>query len=241
MRTFREFILIAERYYEPNEKLPSGRTPMQKARDSETRQAIDYQDKSSSERTPHQAGRLNRQRDKIRTDVQHGADTKNFKGHDSDGYEVSSHKNQHLTVRHKDSGIEFTAKRSGKDYEGRDVHKISWSHHGNYSPDDKTDKMSDSEKRRVIKTAHHIYDTQFRDRLPHNSVVTNYPIENRNKKTGEKQEARRDQYARKGSAKKRDRYGYQSGIVGRPPSPKQAANGVQRIKPHQLNDYDYED
>ena len=39
MKTFQQFLQLAERYYAPDEKLPSGRTPVEKA---ETRAETEY-------------------------------------------------------------------------------------------------------------------------------------------------------------------------------------------------------
>jgi hypothetical protein len=242
MRTFREFILIAERYYEPTETLPSGRTPMQKASGAFVRHEKAYYAKPESERTLPHARRMADQITRVNQNVRFGADTRNFKDYKSDGVEVSAHKHHGMTVHHPESGITYDVAHKGKDEHGRDVHEIMFSHKGRYVPGKNTEDMSDEEKKRVAKTAAHVYKTEVEPRLPSGkggkgNVVVNHPVQNYNKKTGQEQNARAKLYSRIAGFGKPDKYGEQAGLVGRPPSPKQAAKGAKRIKPHQVGDY----
>ena len=45
MKTFQQFLQLAERYYKPDEKLPSGKTPYEKASASYEKQDKEYYSK----------------------------------------------------------------------------------------------------------------------------------------------------------------------------------------------------
>jgi hypothetical protein len=242
MRTFKEFLSLAERYYKPTETLPSGKTPLQKASRAFVRHEKDYYSKPESERTLPHARRMANQITRVNRNVRFGADARDFKDYKSDGVEVSAHKHHGMTVHHPESDITYNVSHKGKDPHGRDVHEIIFSHKGRYVPDKNAEDMSDGERKKVAKTAAHIYKTEVEPRLPSgkggkNNVIVNHPVQNYNTKTGTAQNARAKLYSRiAGFGKPNDR-GEQAGIVGRPPSPKQAAKGAKRIKPHQIDDY----
>ena len=65
MKTFQEFILLSERYYKPDEKLPSGKTPYEKASASSSRQHDRYFSKPNGERSLKDIIRLVKQSEKI--------------------------------------------------------------------------------------------------------------------------------------------------------------------------------
>ena len=78
MKTFQEFILLSERYYKPDEKLPSGKTPYEKASASSAKQHDRYFSKPNGERSLKDIKRLVKQSERTNQKVRHGADNPNF-------------------------------------------------------------------------------------------------------------------------------------------------------------------
>ena len=132
MKTFKEFILIAERYYKPTESLPSGRSPIQK-----------HFAKAERLRRKGNIQQSNRLEDKF-SKVKRGADNPELDTASHPDLEIKSSNPRSTTFYHKPSGIAYNVIKT--DYKNnKSVHSISWGH----VHDPKTDK----EKRRIISDA----------------------------------------------------------------------------------------
>ena len=124
-KTFRQFLEesydILERYYRPDEKLPSGETPMRKAiRKAVTR----YYKPNKSE---NEKDRYETHKDKIRTHVRHGADNDIV-----NPYVSKKHKGEIETIVDKDSGwVDIKHKKSGVTANvinhGNKAYELHWS------------------------------------------------------------------------------------------------------------------
>ena len=110
MKTFKEFynesVDLLERYYEPDEKLPSGKTPVEKAKAQNRRVG-----KTIAFKTPKEQKRWGKHYDKIETKVKHGADNPDYNDRvsikDRDKIHVDGTEGE-LDVHHKKSGITFS-------------------------------------------------------------------------------------------------------------------------------------
>lgn len=219
MKTYRQFIIdIQERYYEPNEKLPSGKTPLEKATQKSKTRA-----KTIARQSPQNQERWAKQYDKTRTHVSHGADNKDYNPNVShkhkDAVHVRADKHS-LGVHHKPSKIWFSSDRNDDG-----SHTIQWGHTNRHS-------MSRAEKIKLARTAERVYDKHVSHRLPHGSIVHNSPSASYDKRGSEKPINRRSElYKKKGGFGELDSEGDQFGKVGRNPSPKQKKKGATRIKP----------
>ena len=118
MKTFQEFQyqcnLIFEKYYEPNEKLPSGKTPVDKAKKKGV------------------SG------DKLRK-VERGADNKEVDTRPQKGLDVTYYKSIKTTsIKHPESGVVYDIEHKG-DLEGKPHYDISWwgTKEGSKTPKDK--------------------------------------------------------------------------------------------------------
>lgn len=227
--TFSEFMaIITERYYEPDEKLPSGKTPKQKANASLDKKKSSYYSKSENNRTDEEGKKITTQADKIKKHVNYGADNKNFRDYDDDEVKVTADSNKHLSVEHPRSGVKYSVGRIGKDKEGRDVSNVVWTHNGNHVPNRRG--ISDPKKNtETLRSAMQTWDKHVSPRLPHNSVLVNSPTPNSNK-PGETRNTRAKLYQRSGFGEL-NKTGEQFAQVGREPSPKQRAKGKTRLKP----------
>jgi hypothetical protein len=119
MKTFKEFLndvsVITERYYEPNEKRPSGTTPLQAAK----KKGITG--------------------DKLRK-VERGADNKEVDASEHPDYKIKSGDGYHY-ITHKPTGIEYTLQHFANTKKGTPIHTVSWHHSSDtskMSPKDKT-------------------------------------------------------------------------------------------------------
>ena len=215
-RTFEEFMMIAEEYYRPNEKLPSGKTPVEKAR---------------SKKVP---------KDKL-AKVKRGADNPNIDRSNHPDLEVSRHPTDRnrVSLTHKDTGIKFTLSRQkGKNRRGDNVHSMVWTH----NKDESKGPMSDSDARQVVRDANRVWKQHVAHRFPHGSVAHNNPLPSYKSKRGEEDfkisNPRARIYQRWGYGKPHgnpdmpDQYAR----VGRDPSPKQKAKGKVRLKPTESRD-----
>jgi hypothetical protein len=225
MKTYSEFISefisdLQERYYKPDEKLPSGKTPYGKSRSSYFRNKRKDQDKPDHEermrllrRSINQIQRSNRQ-------VKHGADNPNFNPHYHPDAEVSADKNNSLRVNSK--GIGYVLKNTGKKTkDNRPVHDVLWYH--------TRDDSSDEKKKQITRDAKNVWHTHVQHRIPHGSVLTNFPVSNPSDKNPQRN-TRAKLYQRAGFGP-RGSSGDQYASVGREPSPKQKAKGAKRLKP----------
>lgn len=220
-KTFEEFMLIAEKYYAPDEKLPSGRTPLQKAEDRQQRPF-------KTRRSEHSTTKKMKHKYELERSVKHGADNPDLNTHGHPDLKIRSRRdersNTHL-VYHQPSGITYRIERDLK--APNNEHSIEWkhSHRG---------KMSDKTARHTIRNARQVWDTHVSPRLPHNAVISNSPTVTykKNKQTGgqTQRNTRAKLYQRRGFGPV-DQFGNQYARAGRNPSPKQRAKGKVRLKP----------
>lgn len=237
--TFKQFIELTERYYEPHEKLPSGKTPYDKSVDSYEKQKKAYYDKPSDKRSLPHARRLAQQATNINQHVSYGADHKNFKDYkDTDGNVHVSAGKHHLTVQHPESGLEYNishhSRYGSSDEKGRPIHNVTLSHKGEFSNTHHSKSTTPKERRELAKKAAHIWQHHVVPRIPTGTRLQNHPSDNDhwNRETGEYKEknARAKIYKRHGFSD-RDDYGNQHAEVTRPPSSKRAAKGAKRLRP----------
>lgn len=233
MKTFQQFLQLAERYYKPDEKLTSGKTPYEKALASYEKQDKNYYSKPESERTLKDASRMNKQIGRVRKNVSHGADNPNFNTYNdlSGEVNVTGHKDDHMTVRHPESGVRFSITNTGKKTrDGKPVHDVEWYHNQD------TKSLSDGERRKIIRSAKDVWTKHISHRLPHGSVIQNFPISNYGSDNSDERYARAALYSRVGGfGPRNDRTGYQFAGVGREPSPRQKAKDKNKKRTYPMN------
>jgi hypothetical protein len=228
MKTFKEFIDIAERYYEPHEPLPSGKTPYGKATSSYFRQSGEYF-RSGEKRDPEHLNRLYRQLKGKYGPVSRGADNPTFDGKpDPSGrYEIDTDSDYKLTVRDTKNDTQMRVKQKDAIAPGgKPVYDVEWSN-SDRGDGYRRKGYNPGQARSITRGVADMYKNQVVPRLPSNSVLTNYPIDN---DTSERN-TRAKFYSKVGGFGRVGMQGRQYAAVGRPPSPKQAAKGVQRITP----------
>ena len=201
MRTFKEFLFIAERYYKPDEKLPSGKTPIEKA--------------SSKIGKPKQLERMAK--------VRRGADNPEFDRTPHSDLSIYKSPNSNYTlIDHKPSGIQFSVTHGKSNKTGKERHSISWEHDKEY------EDLSPDDKMKIISNAKKVWKQHIEPRFPHGSTLHNMPTAN---ETDEGKNTRAKVYQRFGFGPLDKTGYSQYAKVGRPPSPKQAAKGKRRLKP----------
>jgi hypothetical protein len=215
------FDYLQERYYEPNERLPSNKTPMQKAIEKSRARA-----RTVARQSPAAQERWGRHYDTTQTKVRHGADNPDPNPHvshkDKDEISVQSDRGD-IEVKHKPSGVSFYAYKSD-DTPG--VRTLEWGHNRNRS------NMSSQERNQLARTAKRVYDKHVSHRLPTGDIVHNTPIASTNPRTGqEKPVNRRAKIYQRSGFGPVDSEGDQFGKVNRQPSPRQRAKGRNRISP----------
>lgn len=233
---YRNFLLLAERYYEPNEPLPSGKTPLERATQRNTNnpyqssESLRKRIRNRIERTfnkPSQQELQRRETQKSRIDTVRGGggDRKTINP-------VSNHPDIEVTQHgyetryyHKPSSIRFVVKQKGYS-NGRPLHSIEVDH--NASPQNNRERIS------LINQAKSIYRNNVQQTLPHNSVLYNEPMPNYGKKG--KANVRSMIYKDFGFGNLDDK-GRQFALVNKRVSPKQAAAGATRLTA--LNNYDF--
>jgi hypothetical protein len=212
MRTFNEFMLIAEDYYRPNEKLPSGKTPLEKAK--------------AKGITGEKLAKVKR-----------GADNRSIDTTSHDDLEIIKHptKKGHVAINHKPTGINFTLKKwPTKTKHGKDVHSFVWTH------GKEGQMLSDKEARQTVRDANTVFKQHISHRFPHGSVVHNNPLPSY-KKTEydyETTNPRARIYKRWGFGNPHGNPDMpdQFASAGRNPSPRQKAKGKIRLKPLENKD-----
>lgn len=223
MKTYSEFIAesfdILERYYEPDEKLPSDRTPNTSANSALSKAFKNRQDNKTRQRAKNLV-------DKIKTDVRHGADNPNPNPHVSrnDKKEVKVTSNSDgIVVHHKPSGIAYSVQKTG-DPSANNMHTIEWDH--NQSPKTKAEKI------KIARNAEKVWNKHVSHRLPHNAVAHNSPLSSGSDDLGNELRNRRERlYSKRGGFGPKDSEGDQFAKVGRNPSPKQQEKGQKRLSP----------
>ena len=220
MKTFQEFIF--EKYYEPDEKLPSGETPVEKATQKSRKRA-----RTIGSQSPENQDRWAKQYDLTRTKVKHGADNPSLNtkvGHrEKDEIEID-HDDKYMFLKHKPSGVSFDVEKSDES-QYDDVRTIQWNH-----SQDKV-KLSPKEKFKLARTAQKVWDTHVSPRLPNKSIVHNTPSSSYDNRGQPKPINRRSEIYKKAGFGSVDSDGDQFAEVGRPKSPKQIAKGKTRLKP----------
>lgn len=216
MKTFQEFLQLAERYYAPDEKLPSGETPVGKAtRKSRTRA------RTIGSQSPQNQERWGRQYDLTQTKVKHGADNPQLNTRishkDKDDIEIDSDEDG-MYLRHKPSSVNFTVTKSDES-PWDDVRTISWGHDKNKM------QMSPRERVKLGKTAKQVWDQHVSHRLPKGSIVHNTPISSHDDRGRQKPINRRSEIYKRAGFGPLDSEGDQFASVGREPSSKQKAKG----------------
>lgn len=220
MKTFQDF--ISEKYYEPDDRLPSGETPVGKATQKSRRRARTIGSQSSQNQD-----RWAKQYDLTQTKVKHGADNPSVNskvGHrEKDEIEIDRDGND-MYLRHKPSSINFAVNKSDESpYD--DVRTISWGHDKNKT------QLSPKERVELARTAKKVWSTQVSHRLPKGSIVHNTPVRSYDDRGREKPINRRSEIYKKSGFGELDNDGDQFAQVGREKSPKQKAKGKSRLKP----------
>jgi len=240
MKSYKEFCKLAERYYEPHEPLPSGKTPKGKATSSYWRQRGEYfRDPQNQPMIPElnpkgekKYERLGRQRSRTMNQVSRGADNPNLnlRPDTSGKYDVSGN-SKNITVNNKD-GIRMNVRQKDKVYFDksnktrtgkipRPIYDIEWYNNKNTG-------NNPGQARSTLRNVADMWKNQVEPRLPRNSVITNFPISN---DTSDRN-TRSKLYSKVANFGPRDEYtGRQYAKVGNNPSSKQSAKGASRIKP----------
>lgn len=210
MKSYQQFIEenfdIIERYYEPDEKLPSGRTPNTSANSALSKAVKNRKDNKTRERAKNLV-------DKIRTDVRHGADNPqvnpNISRKERGKIETNVDQDDFTNIKHKESGVTYHVKNHGK----KSGYEVHWSH------DKNKNEMTPAEKVKMGVSASKVFDSHVTPRLRNNRLVSTTPSADDNiKKRVKKQSTpqnipnkRADIYKKRGFSS-RDSEGY---IVGK--------------------------
>ena len=176
MKTFNQFIYecydILERYYEPDEQLPSGKTPIQKASKSLSKAFKNRNKKSERNRAKKLA-------DKIRTDVKHGADNStvnpNISKKDRGKIETNVDDEKFTDIHDKESGVTYHVKNHGK--AGYELH---WSHNKDNS------KLTPQERVKLGLAARGVFHKHVLPRLRNNKPVGTSASDDENVKKKDK-------------------------------------------------------
>jgi len=228
MKTFSEF--ISERYYEPDEPLPSGKTPYGKATSSYYRQKGEYF--RGGRQNTQTFARIANQIDRINNQVRRGADNPEFdsKPDRSGRYVVNANSRFGLEVYDRKSDTQMRIRQKDQIAPGnKPVYDIEWSNYGKsggYS-NSPSGKMNPGQARGVIRSVADMWKNQVAPRIPSNVVLTNFPISN---DTSERN-TRSKLYSKVAGFGNPGMQGRQYAAVNRPPSPRQAAKGAERITP----------
>jgi hypothetical protein len=212
MRTFKEFLELTERYYEPNERLPSGETPVGKA---EKRAETEYKN------TKYGRGRQIRQGIQLNRKVRHGADNPTINRHSQSDIEVNAGSDG-ASFYHPDTKIRYDVYKHGKTDDGKNVYGVAWNHH-------QSSNLDSNQRKQVARDARNVWNTHVQHRLPYGSVLKNSPVENPTKDNPRKN-TRAKLYQRAGFGEV-GISGSQFASVGREPSWKRRGKGAKRLKP----------
>jgi hypothetical protein len=216
MKTFQEFLLIAEKYYAPDEKLPSGKTPEEKAEDRDERP---YSSKTKKIL----------QQMRTRKFVRHGADNPELNRHSSTQSDVSGGPGW-MSVGDKETGIYYNVSHHGRTKDGKRVFNVTWNH-----SDRPSELEKDPERRtELVRAAKDVWKQDVEHRLPHGSIVTNRPTENNrydDQKGETKKNTRSRLYQRAGFGEMNPETGKQFAQVGRQLNTKQKRKGKGRLTP----------
>lgn len=230
MKTFNEFIL--ERYYEPDEPLPSGKTPYGKATSSYYRQKGEL--KRSPNRSSDQFFKLINQGSRRKDEVSHGADNPEFKSKpDPSGrYKIAADSDHSLRVSDTKNNTSMSVRRKDQvGPGGKPVYDVQWNNAERTGGQYGTGKA-----RGITRDVGRMFRNQVSPRLPSNTILTNMPIHN----ATSDRNTRSKLYSKVAGFGEVGPYARQYAAVGRPVSPKQSARGIQRTTPLSGNlDPDY--
>ena len=221
MKTFQEFIL--EKYYEPDQPLPSGKTPYGKATSSYFRQKGEF--KRNPNRTSGQLFKLTSQASRRKDEVRRGADNPEFdsKPDRTGRYEIETDSDYKMSVRDTKNNTQMRVRQKDQIAPGgKPVYDVEW-----YNFDRGSKQYNPGQARSISRDVGNMFKKQVAPRIPSNSVITNFPIPN---DTSERN-TRSKLYSKVAGFGKVGFSGRQYAAVGRPPSPKQAAGGAKRITP----------
>lgn len=225
MKTYSQFMSdLQERYYEPDEKLPSGDTPVEKATKKSRSRS-----KTIGSESPENQERWGKQYDLTQTKVKHGADNPkpnpNVSFRNKDDVRVSSSSDE-LEVYHKPSGVRYSVRKSEESpHDG--VRTIEWGH----DKQRQKNKLSPLERVRIARDAQKVWDKHVSPRLPNKSIVHNTPSTSYDDRGNAKPVNRRSELYKRAGFGETDYEGDQFAQVGREPSSKQKAKGKKRLKP----------
>lgn len=218
MKTFQQFITLAEKYHEPHEELPgSKKTPYQKAYNKERKREHNLGPNSNIER-------MRRHAHATETKVRHGADNLEYNGkvspRDRDITVDSDY--DYMTVHHKPSKITYNVTNVGDG-----IHTIEWLHgHG------KKENLSRRQRLKIASDAKKVWHQHVSHRLPYGDIAHNKPTTSRDEKTKEvKPVNRRANIYKRAGFGPTDSDNDQFARIGREPSPRQKAKGKSRLKP----------
>ena len=224
MKTFKSFIAeceeLLEKYYRPDEKLPSGKTPVQKALDKNRKTA-----KTIGTKSVKAQKRWGKHYDKIQTKVKHGADNPDYNDRVSSKHKGKINVDKDdggLEVSHKKSGIYFTVYKSENSPKS---HTIEWGHTR------KRSNMSAGERLGLARKAKKVWDKHVSHRLPNNAIVHNSPSASHDQKGKEKPINRRSRLYQRSGFGSMDASGDQFAKTTREPSSKQRKKGKSRLIP----------
>lgn len=232
MKSYKEFCKLAERYYEPHEPLPSGKTPKGKATSSYYRQSGEYFRNPRVGKGGRTYNRMVNQRNRTWNQVSRGADNPdlNFRPDRSGKYDVSGD-SKNITINNRD-GIRMNVRQKPNVYYDsskttrtgripRPVYDIEWYNNKN------TGRNNPGQARSVVRSVADMWKTQVEPRLPRNSVITNFPVSN---DTSDRN-TRSKLYSKVANFGPQIDSGRQYAKVGSNPSPKQSAKGASKVKP----------
>ena len=221
MKTFQEFIL--EKYYEPNQPLPSGKTPYGKATSSYYRQKGEYFRGGKSK--PETYRRLAVQGDRKSNQVSRGADNPTFdpKPDPTGKYDIDTDSDYRMSVRDTKNNTQMIVRQKDQIAPGgKPVYDVEW-----HNFDRGSKQYNPGQARSISRDVGNMFKKQVAPRIPSNSVITNFPLTNN---TSERN-TRSKLYSKVAGFGKVGFGGRQYAAVGRNPSSKQAAKGAQRITP----------
>jgi hypothetical protein len=223
MVTYSEFIQIAERYYQPDEPLQSGKTPYGKAVSSTYRQKGEFKRSSPDKKTPDAESRIERQRRNTYSKVKHGADNPNFNLTPDSNYDVKGKGGDNLEVTDTKRGYSMQLSRLNSTVMGKPEYDVTWTNKNR-----RRDGANPGKSRRVVRDITRMWKQQVSPRLPYNSVLSNYPQFN---DTSDRNTRAKFYSKYAGFGDMADFDSAQYAKVEREPSSRQAAKGVLRTKP----------
>lgn len=168
MKTFDEF--ISERYYRPDEKLPSGKTPVQKASENVERRTNKFKSLPQGKRTIQSARKIITQKKNTERFVKHGSENSDYNLYSSPGVKVEK-EGKRLKIHHH-SGVSFYVSPRGKTETGEKEHEVLAGNR-NYN-------ASPAEKRKLIRIAKRVFKKEVVPRVPRSEVLKSWPMSNEN-------------------------------------------------------------